>query len=126
MQRVGRSRAGLASLGLLAALLAASCGGAARRPAAPVAAPPDTAAANALCDAGVEQLARREYAEAARSLDRCIEMDPTRAYAYYHAGLAYQEIKRVDLMIARLETFVRLAPEAPERPAVEAMLRQVR
>jgi Tfp pilus assembly protein PilF len=115
----------LAALCLAAALLAAACGGS-RRPAAPVVTPTNAATAGALYDSGVEQLARKEYAAAAQTLERCIEMDPTRAYAYYHVALAYQEMQRIDLMVARLETFVRLAPDAPERPAVEAMLRTVR
>lgn len=66
---------------------------------------------------------RREFAAAAKAFDQCIAADPMQAYSYYHAGLAYYEIDRPDLMAARFETFIRLAPDAPERPQVEAILK---
>ncbi len=37
--------------------------------------------------------------------------------------MAYREIGRIDLMVERFERFIALAPEAPERPRVEAILR---
>jgi len=69
---------------------------------------------------------RGEFAEAARAFDRAIGADPSFAYAYYDAGLTYQRLERVDVATTRFETFVRLAPEAPERPAVESVLRTMR
>ena len=93
----------------------------------PTVPPARAAAASSVCDARMEHFARREYAAAAAALDRCIDLDPTQPYPYYHAGMAYQEIDRVDLMITRFENFVRLAPDdAPERPRVEAILRTAR
>ena len=38
----------------------------------------------------------------------------------------YDRLNRSDLMIARLEMFERLAPEAPERPEVTSILQTVR
>ncbi len=69
---------------------------------------------------------RGAFEEAARALDRCIESEPRFAYAYYSAGLMYQRLDRADLATTRLESFVRLAPNAPERPAVESVLRTMR
>jgi Tfp pilus assembly protein PilF len=112
------------SVGVL--LTAMACGGG-RRPAMPASRPaPTTASADALCEAGEARLQEQAYTAAAQSLDQCIAADPTRAYAYYHAGIAYQRIGRVDLMANRFEMFVKLAPEAPERPEVEAILRTLR
>ena len=48
------------------------------------------------------------------------------AAAYYYAGLANYRIKRIDLMTTNFNTFVKLAPSAPERPEVESILRTVR
>jgi tetratricopeptide (TPR) repeat protein len=69
---------------------------------------------------------RREFAAAAAAFDQCISVNPADAYTYYRAGLAYYEINRADLMVTRFESFVRLAPDAPERPEVESILRTAR
>ena len=75
---------------------------------------------------GRAHVVRGDHAAAAQAFDRCAEADPRFAYAYYNAGLAYDRLKRADLMTARLETFQRLAREAPERPEVEAILLTIR
>jgi tetratricopeptide (TPR) repeat protein len=75
---------------------------------------------------GLARARRNDFAGAAEALDRSIETNPGFAYAYYHAGLAHNRLDRVDLMASRLETFLRLAPDAPERPEVEAILRTLR
>ena len=63
---------------------------------------------------------------AARAFDAAADASPLLAYAYYQAGLAYSKLERPDLTVTRFETFVRLAPEAPERPQVETILRAAR
>lgn len=108
-----------------AAVGATACGGAARSPAR-TATSADTAMIGQHCDAGMTAFERKAFAAAAESFDLCINADPNRAYAYYYAGLAYYELDRVDLMVARFETFVRLAPDAPERPQVESILKTTR
>jgi tetratricopeptide (TPR) repeat protein len=75
---------------------------------------------------GVAQARQNDFAAAALAFDRCAEVDPRFAYAYYNAALAYDRLGRSDLMAIRLETFLRLAPNAPERPEVEAILRTIR
>lgn len=75
---------------------------------------------------GLADARRQDYAAAARAFDRCAALNPRFAYAYYNAALAYDRLNRSDLAVIRLETFQRLAPEAPERPEVEALLRTVR
>ena len=67
-----------------------------------------------------------DFGAAAQALDRTIAVNPTFAYAYYYAGLAYDRLRRADLMANRFEMFLRLAPKAPERPEVDAILRTVR
>jgi len=55
-----------------------------------------------------------------------VQLDPTFAAAYYYAGLASSRVKRIDLMANNFGLFIKLAPNAPERPEVESILRTVR
>jgi tetratricopeptide (TPR) repeat protein len=75
---------------------------------------------------GLAHVRRDDVAGAAAAFDRCSQADPRFAYAYYNAGLVYDRLNRADVAIARFEVFQRLAPDAPERPEVSAILRTVR
>jgi tetratricopeptide (TPR) repeat protein len=75
---------------------------------------------------GVAYVKKGDFAKAAEAFDRATRLDRNLAYAYYYAGLSYYRVKRVDLMAARFETFLKLAPRAPERPEVESTMRTVR
>ena len=75
---------------------------------------------------GVVLMARKDYADAADALAKAIRLAPTLAAAYYYAGLANSRIKRIDLTANDFEMFIKLAPNAPERPEVESILRTVR
>lgn len=75
---------------------------------------------------GIVFMARKEYSDAVGAFQRAIELDPAFAAAYYYAGLANYRVKRIDLMTNNFGTFVKLAPNAPERPEVESILRTVR
>lgn len=75
---------------------------------------------------GMLEARRKDYASSARSMDKVIELDPKNAYAYYYAGLAYNQIKRPDLVVQRLQTFLKLAPDAPEASKVQSLLRSIR
>jgi tetratricopeptide (TPR) repeat protein len=69
---------------------------------------------------------RNDFAAAAEAFDRCTQADPRFAYCYYNGGLAYDRLNRADAAIVRLEMFIRLAPDAPERPEVTSILQTVR
>jgi tetratricopeptide (TPR) repeat protein len=75
---------------------------------------------------GLADAIRGDFNAAVQAFERAIEARPRFAYAHYQAGLAYDRIGRADLLAARFETFLRLAPEAPERAAVEGILRTIR
>jgi len=68
----------------------------------------------------------KDYAAAAEALDKAITMNPTFAYAHYYAGYAHYQTKRVDRMANSFERFLKLAPDAPERPAIQALMRSIR
>jgi len=74
---------------------------------------------------GLSYAVRNDFASAARIFDGCIATAPAFAYAYYQSALAYQRLDRPDIMANRFDRFVRLAPNAPERPEVESVLRTI-
>jgi len=74
---------------------------------------------------GLSYAVRNDFASAARIFDACIATAPAFAYAYYQSALAYQHLDRPDIMANRFDRFVRLAPNAPERPEVESLLRTI-
>jgi tetratricopeptide (TPR) repeat protein len=63
---------------------------------------------------------------AADAFAKATEANPQMAYAHYYAGMNFYEAKRVDRMAVYFENFLKLAPNAPERPAVESIMRTVR
>jgi tetratricopeptide (TPR) repeat protein len=72
-------------------------------------------------------LARREeWREAAEAFDRAVELDPANAYAHYYGGLMHYRANRTDRMAIRFEQFLKLAPEAPERPEVMQIMKTIR
>ena len=89
-----------------------------------VTASPDVAAAH--YQLGLAQAARLDYEKAAPAFEAAISVIPTLAYAHYYAGLSYYQAERVDLMARYFESFLRLAPNAPERPQVESVMRTIR
>jgi tetratricopeptide (TPR) repeat protein len=85
---------------------------------------PDLAAAH--YQLGLVQDARGENAPAATEFARAAELDPQMAYAHYMAGMSFYKAKRVDKMANYFENFMQLAPNAPERPAVQSILKTLR
>ena len=75
---------------------------------------------------GIVFMFRKEYGDALDAFTRATQLDPTFAAAYYYAGLASSRVKRIDLMASNFGMFIKLAPDAPERPEVESVLRAVR
>jgi tetratricopeptide (TPR) repeat protein len=75
---------------------------------------------------GLAQGEKRAWADAAAAFETATTLEPTFAYAHYYAGMSYYQVKRLDKMSAFFERFLRLAPQAPERRAVEAIMRTMR
>jgi tetratricopeptide (TPR) repeat protein len=76
--------------------------------------------------AGIVASRQNNYQQALNAFTEALEIKPDLAYAHYYAGLASQRLKQTAKMSQHLEAFVRLAPEAPERTAVAAILRTLR
>lgn len=75
---------------------------------------------------GLAYARREDWREAATAFDRAIELSPGMAYAYYYGGLMHYRANRPDRMAIRFEQFLKLAPEAPERPEVLQIMRTIR
>ncbi len=72
-------------------------------------------------------LAKREdWRGAAEAFDRAGQLNPGMAYAHYYGGLMHYRAGRPDRMAIEFESFLKLAPEAPERPEVLQIMRTVR
>jgi len=69
---------------------------------------------------------RQEWAPAAAEFDRVTEINPSNAYAHYYGGLMQYRANRPDRMANHFEQFLKLAPDAPERPEVTQIMRTVR
>jgi tetratricopeptide (TPR) repeat protein len=103
------------------ALLASNAGGALQEADQAIARGPSIAEAHYL--RGLALSAGDDQAAAAAAFEKAAELDPSWAYAHYYAGIAYSKVKRGDLTASHFQTFLKLAPQAPERGMVQSILR---
>lgn len=75
---------------------------------------------------GLVESARNNQPVAAAAFAKAAELDPQMAYAHYEAGMAFYKAKKVDRMAVYFENFLKLAPDAPEAPAVKSIMKTVR
>jgi tetratricopeptide (TPR) repeat protein len=75
---------------------------------------------------GIVEALRADFAASSAALEQATLLNPGFAYAHYAAGMAWYRVKRLDKMAIHFESFIRLAPEAPERPAVEQLMRTIK
>jgi tetratricopeptide (TPR) repeat protein len=69
---------------------------------------------------------KQQWAQAAAEFDRVTELNPSNAYAHYYGGLMHYRANRPDRMANHFEQFLKLAPDAPERPEVLQIMKTVR
>jgi tetratricopeptide (TPR) repeat protein len=75
---------------------------------------------------GLVESARDNQQQAAEAFAKAAELNPQMAYAHYEAGMAFYKAKKVDRMAVYFENFLKIAPDAPEGPAVQSIMRTVR
>jgi tetratricopeptide (TPR) repeat protein len=75
---------------------------------------------------GLVYAKRGDWGAAAGAFDRAAELNPSMAYAHYYGGLMHYRAGRPDRMAIHFEQFLKLAPEAPERPEVLQIMKTVR
>ena len=69
---------------------------------------------------------RSEWAPAAAEFERVTDLNPSNAYAHYYGGLMYYRVNRPDKMANHFEQFLKVAPDAPERPEVTQIMKTIR
>ena len=69
---------------------------------------------------------QKKHDEAIARLSAAVKAKPDLAYAFYWRGQAYYGKKQHDRMVEDFETFLRLAPKAPEAPTVRQLLGTLR
>ena len=67
-----------------------------------------------------------DWGTAVEGFTRAVELKPDFAYAHYYAALAYQRQRQLPKTAQHFDAFLRLAPDAPERGAVVAILRTIK
>jgi tetratricopeptide (TPR) repeat protein len=75
---------------------------------------------------GLVYAKRQEWPQAAAEFDRVLQINPSNGYAHYYAGLMEYRANHPDRMANHFEQFLKLAPDAPERPEVTQIMRTVR
>jgi tetratricopeptide (TPR) repeat protein len=68
---------------------------------------------------------RDDWGRSLQALERSIELKPDFAYAHYYAGQAAQRVGETAKSADHYRAFLRLAPDAPERPSVQSLLRTI-
>jgi tetratricopeptide (TPR) repeat protein len=67
-----------------------------------------------------------DWGGAVEGFTKAVELKPDFAYAHYFAALAYQRQRQLPKSAQHFDAFLRLAPDAPERAAVAAILRTIK
>lgn len=67
-----------------------------------------------------------DWGGATAAFNRALELKPDLAYAHYYAALSAQRQRQLPKAADHFEAFLRLAPEAPERQAVQAIMRSLK
>lgn len=67
-----------------------------------------------------------DWGTAVAALTRAVELKPDFAYAHYYAALALQRQRQLSKAAQHFDAFLRLAPDAPERSAVQAIMRTLK
>jgi tetratricopeptide (TPR) repeat protein len=75
---------------------------------------------------GLSAAKANDWGTAVASFTRAVEVKPDFAYAHYYAALSYQRQRQLSKTAEHFDAFLRLAPDAPERSAVLAILRTIK
>ena len=75
---------------------------------------------------GLALARQQQWPEAAAEFEAASDRHPTNAYAHYYAGMMHYRANRVDRMAVHFDQFLKLAPEAPERPEVLSIMRTLK
>jgi tetratricopeptide (TPR) repeat protein len=75
---------------------------------------------------GIAATRQNNWERALEAFTRTIELKQDFAYAHYYAGQAAQRLRQTPKAAHHFTAFLKLAPDAPERQAVQSILRSLR
>jgi tetratricopeptide (TPR) repeat protein len=75
---------------------------------------------------GEALVGQKKYDDAIERLSAALAKKDDLAYAYFWRGQAYDKKNQAARMVADYQAFLKLAPKAPEAPAVQAVLAALR
>ena len=75
---------------------------------------------------GVCQALAQQWGPAVESLTAAVSKNSEIAYAYFFRALAAEKVGRKDLLINDLQRFLALAPNAPDAPRAERLLKAIK
>jgi cytochrome c-type biogenesis protein CcmH/NrfG len=75
---------------------------------------------------GLSAAGADDFGTAAQAFERATELKHDFAYAHYYAGQVHQKQRNVAKAVEHYQHFVQLAPESPDRSAIQAILRTLR
>ena len=71
---------------------------------------------------GESLVGQKKYDDAINRLSSVLQAKSDAAYAYFWRAQAYQNKKQVARMVEDYQSFLKLAPQAPEAPSVKVLL----
>ena len=75
---------------------------------------------------GIATSKASDWGGSTAAFTKALELKPDLAYAHYYAALSYQRQRQLPKAADHFDAFLRLAPDAPERGAVVAILRTIK
>ena len=75
---------------------------------------------------GLASAKQGDFGTASRAFQRSVEIKPDLAYGHYYAAQAWQRQRQLSKAAEHFELFLRLAPDAPEKSAVIAIMRTLK
>jgi tetratricopeptide (TPR) repeat protein len=75
---------------------------------------------------GMAAAKANDFGTASQAFARATELKPDFAYAHYYAGQSFQKEHNLSRAADHYQYFLQLAPESPDRAAVQAIMRTLR
>lgn len=75
---------------------------------------------------GLAAAGANDFGLSAQAFERATGLKPDFAYAHYYAGQAFHKQRDMSKAVDHYQHFVQLAPESPDRAAIQSILRTLR
>ena len=75
---------------------------------------------------GMAAARANDFGTAAQAFERATQLRPGFAYAHYYAGQSFHKQRNLEKAMEHYRYFVELAPDSPDRAAVQGIMRTIR